>query len=429
MKLDGIVNGLALICVCNSGISIATAQTNEPRWDVAIGNPGLGGTVASLVVHDDGTSQALYAGGAFTTAGGEPAARVARWDGTTWSPLGTGIRGTQDEFDADVFAMISFDDGHGQGLFVGGDFDRAGEVQEANSIAVWRNGEWSPVGGGVRSSFGGKGTIRSFGVFDDGAGPALYMGGLFDMAGGRPASCIAKWNGLVWTKLGNGLSFTANSMAEFDDGRGRALFVAGAFADPRGGFIDVAVAKWNGNAWEGMPTRGPRGDWYNYNPCPIGHFCPVYDPPRGDVLTVFDAGRGDVLILAGAFKIGLDDFQSPIQWNGRRWSAVQGGSVDGRILSLAVHDDGGDEAVYAGGSFSAVGRVECRQIARWNGRFWTELGQGAQPGPVHALASFDDGSGPALYVAGDIESVGGQSTQNIARWDSASKLFRAKGLR
>ncbi|MCX6130156.1 MAG: hypothetical protein NTX25_13955, partial [Proteobacteria bacterium] len=33
----------------------------------------------------------LYAGGAFTTAGGIAANRIAKWNGTSWSSLGTGM--------------------------------------------------------------------------------------------------------------------------------------------------------------------------------------------------------------------------------------------------------------------------------------------------------------------------------------------------
>lgn len=33
----------------------------------------------------------IVAGGDFTTAGGVPASRIARWDGASWSALGTGM--------------------------------------------------------------------------------------------------------------------------------------------------------------------------------------------------------------------------------------------------------------------------------------------------------------------------------------------------
>lgn len=60
----------------------------------------------------------LYAGGTFTTAGGVTVNRIAKWNGTTWSALGSGmpsavlalaVRGT------DIFAGGSFNHG-GRGV-------------------------------------------------------------------------------------------------------------------------------------------------------------------------------------------------------------------------------------------------------------------------------------------------------------------------
>ena len=42
----------------------------------------------------------LYAGGGFTTAGGVPANYIAKWDGSAWSALGSGM-------DGDDYACLS----------------------------------------------------------------------------------------------------------------------------------------------------------------------------------------------------------------------------------------------------------------------------------------------------------------------------------
>ena len=49
--------------------------------------PGTDGTVDALVVDGSGM---LYVGGQFTMAGGVPANNIARWDGTSWTPLDAG---------------------------------------------------------------------------------------------------------------------------------------------------------------------------------------------------------------------------------------------------------------------------------------------------------------------------------------------------
>jgi hypothetical protein len=83
--------------------------------------------VSTLTVLDDGTGPALYAGGDFTTAGGVSANRIAKWDGTEWSPLGNGI-------DDWVRALAVFDDGSGPALYAGGYFSTAGGI-DVNRIA------------------------------------------------------------------------------------------------------------------------------------------------------------------------------------------------------------------------------------------------------------------------------------------------------
>jgi hypothetical protein len=41
--------------------------------------------------------------------------------------------------------------------------------------------------------------IESMAVWDDGSGPALYVGGFFKIAGNTLANGIAKWNGTEWS--------------------------------------------------------------------------------------------------------------------------------------------------------------------------------------------------------------------------------------
>src|SRR6185503_17207171 len=83
--------------------------------------------------------------------------------------------------------------------------------------------------------------------FDDrsGAAPALYAAGGFSMAGGAPASHIARWNGIAWSPLGIGLDGFAPTMASFDDGvgGGPSVYVGGQFtASPAG---DSFIARWS----------------------------------------------------------------------------------------------------------------------------------------------------------------------------------------
>jgi hypothetical protein len=56
---------------------------------------------------------------------------------------------------------------------------------------------------------------RCCGGVDDGSGLALYAGGLFDDAGGAPASHVARWNGSSWSQVGVGTTGTVHALTVF----------------------------------------------------------------------------------------------------------------------------------------------------------------------------------------------------------------------
>ena len=57
-------------------------------------------------------------------------------------------------------------------------------------------------------------------VFDDGTGPALYVGGYFtgaEVDRRRPG----EWDGTEWQEVGRGLNGRVTGLAVFDDGSAR----------------------------------------------------------------------------------------------------------------------------------------------------------------------------------------------------------------
>ena len=53
------------------------------------GVPGADGKVGAAVVDESGN---LYIGGDFTLAGNVLANRIAKWNGSSWAPLGSGMK-------------------------------------------------------------------------------------------------------------------------------------------------------------------------------------------------------------------------------------------------------------------------------------------------------------------------------------------------
>jgi hypothetical protein len=116
--------------------------------------PGISGIVWALTLDNAGN---LYVGGNFTLAGGVIANRVAKWNGSAWSALGSGM-------DNIVYALVVDSAGN---LYAGGDFSTAGGVS-ANYIAKWNGSAWSAFNSGMDS------TVYALSV--DSAGN-LYAGG------------------------------------------------------------------------------------------------------------------------------------------------------------------------------------------------------------------------------------------------------------
>jgi hypothetical protein len=293
----------------------------------------MNGYVSALCVFDDGGGPALYAGGHFTIAGGSAAQSIAKWDGSTWSALGSGM-------ESGVYALTVFDDGSGPALYAGGSFATAGGVF-VNSIAKWDGSMWSPLGSGTESSIG------ALIVFDDGSGPALFVAGEFMTAGGVTGHNIAKWDGSSWSPLGSGTNDSINALAVFDDGGGPALYAGGVFTSA-GGVAADNIAQWNGSSWSPLSSG-------------IGGF--IY------ALAAFDDGSGPALYAGGTFtSAGGMTAKRIAKWNGSIWSALESGmeSPSGSVyvLALAAFDDGGGPALYAGGGFQ-MSPAGDSDLAKW----------------------------------------------------------------
>ena len=135
-------------------------------------------------------------------------------------------------------------------------------------------------------------------------------------------------------------------------------------------------------------------------------------------LCAFDSGEGERLYVCCK-----DQFQNGApsvvrRHDGNLYDGFQV-PVAGRVLASATWDDGTGPALYLAGAFTSIGGVAASSIARFDGNTFTPLGAGVAGG-VDALAVHDDGGGPALYAVGTISGAGGSPTNGIARWDGAT---------
>lgn len=94
-------------------------------------------TVYALAGGPDGS---IYAGGDFALAGGGVAPNLARWTGYSWEPLGLGVSGT-----VRCLAVAAALKGNGVLLWAGGAFTAAGGRTLPARLASWNGAEWLPV--------------------------------------------------------------------------------------------------------------------------------------------------------------------------------------------------------------------------------------------------------------------------------------------
>src|ERR1041384_6582456 len=76
---------LLLAPAVGSSLRVGAAAFTDANW-TALGS-GMNSTVDWLTV----SGSNVYAGGTFTNAGGIAANRIDKWDGNSWSALGSGM--------------------------------------------------------------------------------------------------------------------------------------------------------------------------------------------------------------------------------------------------------------------------------------------------------------------------------------------------
>lgn len=389
--------GVVVLSAACALSSAASAQSPCPAWRSGFGLPGADDSVRAIISFDDGSGSALYLGGSFTSVGEIGAQHIARWNGANWSNVGDG-------FDGDVLALAVLDDGSGPALYAGGAFTLAGATM-VNGIAKWNGTNWLPLGTGM--SGGTPTDVRALCAFDDGSGVAIYAGGRFTHADGGYVGNVARWRNGAWSSIG-GVSNTSSStsvdvdaLAVYNDGSGSALYVGGYF-NKTAAINASGIARWNGAHWSALGAN-----------MTVRSFA------------VWDSGHGPELYVGAGFaEVNSIQYPGILRWSGA-WAPVGGGfwppagGQYGSAFALVVHDDGSGEKLYAGGDFQYADLQPARGLARFDGQSWTPLATSlgslsSLPG-VRALGVYDDGGGAALFAGGDFWSVDQTVAPRIVR--------------
>ncbi|HLP85348.1 MAG TPA: hypothetical protein VK157_13445 [Phycisphaerales bacterium] len=430
------VTGVPLAASCRAlqirGSGITSFQINAIlRISGILGGGGsqgvyrLSGTTwTNLIAPGSSTCFANYAG-QMTTGSSGAATNVYTFDNTAWRALGKGTPGRITAMDAgadDVYAgtastIGSFtswrvnarDNATGAwrqlGGLVGepintilvrsnGNVIAAGEFAQldgaSGKIAEWNGFIWSPLGLGFGTTSG-----LSVNALAETATGDIIAGGFFNTAGGQTTYGIARWNGIGWSPVGNGILGSVNAVAIASNGD---IIAAGDFLSASGTAANN-IARWNGVNW--LPLAGGL--------------------PNGEVYALAILPDGSV-VAAGWFDTGgATPLRSIARWNGSAWASmgtgISNGPSQGFVAALRVLPNGN---LVAAGLFDNAGGVNVNNIARWDGSTWRAMEEGVAGGTplllAPSVAALTIDAGGTLVAGGSFFTAGGEPSAYFARW-------------
>lgn len=381
----------------------ATSVGCGDGWDTTFTSNGANNQVNAVVSDGNGNT---YIGGEFSSVQGLPANGIAKWDGTSWSALGSGIIG-------DIRSIVV----SGSNIYVGGDFNSPVSDGLARNVAKWNGTTWTRLNNGLG---GGTHIVNSVFIYNN----ELYATGGYNTADGSPTTGTAKWDGTAWVAVGTGAPMGNHAVVKDGivyigtvgvmtwDGTtwstmsgitgtvksiafsGSDMYVGGS---PNIGSGSINVAKWNGTAWSSM-----------------GSFA------SGLINTI--AFHNGELYVGGSIPSSM--FNNIARWNGTSWvgvaTGIDGGtSISERVMALASIGS----TLYVGGNYTTAGGQGARNIAKYSAGTWTPFSGTGLDSPAVAMAA----SGTDVYVGGTFASAGSVTANKIAKWNSLTNTWSTLG--
>jgi trimeric autotransporter adhesin len=342
----------------------------------------------------------------------------------TWTTFGTG-------FNHEIYCFAEY-----QGnLIVGGTFDTVGG-SVIKRIAKWNGTAWSGLGSGITGGLLGIGTVRALTVYNG----ELIAGGYFKIAGGDSVNYIAKWNGTAWSPLGSGMSGAApyvEALAVFNN----ELYAGGTF-DSSGGVKTNGIAKWNGTGWSAIgtglsPNYGVYALYVFYNYLYIGGgyttingvtannissyngsvFSPIGGGVKGGYVKTIGSYNTDILIGGQFDTVGFILAKNIARWNGVFWYPY-GSGMNGAVYAFASYKN----ELISGGYFTTAGGVTVNYAARWNNYSWQKLDPGTGVNNYVTCLNLYPSASPGLILGGYFTTAGSVPANRIVRWDNLVQL-------
>lgn len=327
-------------------------------------NVNIIGTISTITSKGD----SIIVGGSLTWIDGVYVNKLALWNGTSWSALGS--------FNSSVNALHVFNNE----LYVAGGFNDPAylpHLRKLNSNNVWQN---------VASTGNGITCMTSF-------NNELIMAGSFDQFNNFVVAGLIKFSNNTWSTIcgpnTNGLNSWVYDQINYNDD----LLLGGLFLGTRD-ITSRGLIKYDGN---NLVQFGPE--------------------LSGSVTCFFKDGNN--LYLGGGFtKFDGVTCNNILKYDGNSWSTL-GSGVNSVIYSITKF--GND--IVAAGAFTTAGGASANRIAKWNGTSWSALGSGLN-NTVNSICVYNN----ELYAAGKFNTAGGVSALRIAKWNGTTWSNLGTGL-
>lgn len=381
-------------------------------WDTTFTSNGADDQINAIAA--DGTGN-IYFAGEFNSIQGMPANGIAKWNGTSWTALGSGING-------DIFAIAV----SGNDVYVGGSFNVAVSDGMARNVAKWDGTTWTRMGNGLG---GGTHIVRSIAVY----GGEVYIGGNFNIPDGSPATGIVKWNGTEYSAL----PIIASDVRALAVNNG-SLY-AGGFIAPTAS-ASIGIMKFDGTNWSALGaaanTNVTAMAFSGIDVYVVGDIrltgqqnsnAAKFDGTAWTRMGSFSPGiMNAVAVHSGEVYVGgsIDGFNNISRWNGTAWTSlgtgINGGtSISERVMSLASISG----TLYVGGNYTSAGGLGARNLAKYASGTWTPFYGTGLDASVNAIAV----SGNDVYVGGTFGSAGTATASRIAKWNGLTGTWTAFG--
>jgi hypothetical protein len=315
---------------------------------------------------------------------------ITRFDGMTYTPLAATLP-------AKATALAVFDDGTGPALFVGGSYWNFPFTPTRYGVLKWTGESWASTGYPQDNLGSG---ITDMVVYDDGNGPELY-------AGTESGYGLRRYNGSTWSEV-PGNPWNALALAVFDDGGGPALYVGGKFFTAGGNPVKN-IAKFKDGAWSDV------GGGVSIN---------ITQPGSVGALETLDLGEGPRLFVGGFFnRAGTTPAFAITSWDGSTWqrypfTGFQQFLTQGEVISsFAVIGDRTPPLLLAGATTLATypGQEIRGGLLAWDGERWQGVGPPLEFG-ANALLVRESRAGSSVLV-------GGQYQNYMVEWTPAPQCY------